>query len=146
MKRLHVSIAVSALDKCVHFYSVLFGVEPTVLKKDYAKWMLDDPRVNFSISSRDKHKGIDHLGIQVDDDAELATLAERLVRAGQSVYEQKARTCCYAKSNKAWVHDPEGVAWEAFHTFGESGAYGGHAAGGSKASTCDTPKASCCQA
>ena len=144
MKHLHVSIAVRDLDKSVRFYSVLFGIEPTVLKNDYAKWMLDDPRVNFSISSRDKHKGIDHLGIQVDDDAELATLTERLVRAGQSVYEQKATTCCYAKSNKAWVHDPEGVAWEAFHTFGESAAYSGPA-DGSKPSTCDTPRASCCR-
>jgi catechol 2,3-dioxygenase-like lactoylglutathione lyase family enzyme len=145
MKHLHVSIAVKDIDKSVRFYSVLFDAEPTVLKKDYAKWMLDDPRVNFSISSRDKHKGIDHLGIQVDDDAELATLTERLVRAGQSVYEQKATTCCYAKSNKAWVHDPEGVAWEAFHTFGESVAYSGPAADGSKPSTCDTPRASCCR-
>lgn len=146
MKRLHVSIAVRDLDKCVRFYSVLFGAEPTVLKKDYAKWMLDDPRVNFSISSRDKHKGIDHLGIQVDDEEELATLTERLMRAGQSVHEQKATTCCYAKSNKAWVHDPEGVAWETFHTFGESVTYSAHAADGTKASTCDTPKPSCCQA
>ena len=145
MKHLHVSIAVRDLDKSVRFYSVLFGIEPTVLKKDYAKWMLDDPRVNLSISSRDKHKGIDHLGIQVDDDAELATLTERLVRAGQSVYEQNATTCCYAKSNKAWVHDPEGIAWEAFHTFGESAAYSGNAAAGSKPSTCDTPRAPCCR-
>ena len=145
MKHLHVSIAVRDLDKSVRFYSVLFGVEPTVLKKDYAKWMLNDPPVNFSISSRDRHKGIDHLGIEVDDNVELATLTERLVRAGQSVYEQKATTCCYAKSNKAWVHDPEGVAWEAFHTFGESATYSGHAAEVNKASSCDTPRARCCQ-
>jgi catechol 2,3-dioxygenase-like lactoylglutathione lyase family enzyme len=145
MKRLHVSIAVKNLDKSVRFYSVLFGVAPTVLKTDYAKWMLDDPRVNLSISSRDKRKGIDHLGIQVDDDAELATLTERFARAGQSVYEQKATTCCYAKSNKAWVHDPEGVAWEAFHTFGESAVYSGHDADNSKSSTCDTPRAACCR-
>ena len=143
MKRLHVSIAVRDLEKSVRFYSALFGIEPTILKTDYAKWMLADPRANISISSRDKHKGIDHLGIQVDDDAELATLIQRLARAGQSVHEQKATTCCYAKSNKAWVHDPEGVAWETFYTFGESMTYSGQAADGSKSSTCcDTPKAS----
>lgn len=142
MKRLHVSIAVRDLDKSIRFYSALFGVEPTVLKTDYAKWMLEDPRVNLSISSRDKHKGIDHLGIQVDDDVELAMLTQRLARAGQSVYQQKATTCCYAKSNKAWAHDPEGVAWETFHTFGESMTYSGQAAGGTKSSTCcDTPRA-----
>jgi hypothetical protein len=105
--------------------------------------VLEDPRVNFSISSHGKHKGIDHLGIQVDDDAELATLAERLARAGESVWQQKATTCCYAKSNKAWVHDPEGVAWETFHTFGESAVYSADdangAADGSKSSTCATP-------
>ena len=86
--------------------------------------MLEDPRVNFSISSRGQHKGVDHLGIQVEDDVELATVADRLARAGQSIYEQKATTCCYARSNKAWVHDPEGVAWETFHTFAESTVYG----------------------
>jgi catechol 2,3-dioxygenase-like lactoylglutathione lyase family enzyme len=142
MKRLHVSIAVRDLDKSIRFYSALFGVKPTVLKTDYAKWMLEDPHVNFSISSRDKHKGIDHLGLQVDDDAELAMLTQRLAHAGQSVYQQRATTCCYAKSNKAWVHDPEGVAWEAFHTFGESMTYSGQAADGKKSSTCcDTPRA-----
>jgi catechol 2,3-dioxygenase-like lactoylglutathione lyase family enzyme len=143
MKRLHVSVAVSNLDNSIRFYSILFGAEPAVLKTDYAKWMLEDPPVNFSISSRGMQKGIDHLGIQVDDDAELATLTERLARAGHSVHKQKATTCCYAKSNKAWVHDPEGIAWEAFHTFGESPTYsGGDAADGGKSSTCDTPRAS----
>src|SRR5215510_9673493 len=124
MKRLHVSVAVSDLDNSIRFYATLFGAEPTVLKSDYAKWMLEDPRVNFSISSRGTHKGVDHLGIQVEDDAELAAVAGRLARAGESVHEQKATTCCYARSNKAWVHDPEGVAWETFHTFGQSTIYG----------------------
>jgi catechol 2,3-dioxygenase-like lactoylglutathione lyase family enzyme len=124
MKRLHVSVAVSDLDQSVRFYSTLFDSAPTVRKPDYAKWMLDDPRVNFSISSRGKKKGVDHLGIQVDDDAELGLVATRLAKAGQSVFEQKATTCCYAESNKAWVHDPEGVAWETFHTFGSSTVYG----------------------
>ena len=154
MKRLHVSVAVSDLDQSVRFYATLFGAEPTVLKNDYAKWMLEDPRVNFSISSRGTHKGVDHLGIQVEDDAELAAVAARLARAGESVHEQKATTCCYARSNKAWVHDPEGVAWETFHTFGASTVYGedraDEAAAESEASSCCTPTAeqakaaSCC--
>jgi catechol 2,3-dioxygenase-like lactoylglutathione lyase family enzyme len=124
MKRLHVSVAVSDIEKSISFYSALFAAEPTVRKPDYAKWMLEDPRVNFSISSHGREKGVDHLGIQVDGDAELALVAGRLAEAGQSIYEQKATTCCYARSNKAWVHDPEGVAWETFHTFGESTVYG----------------------
>ncbi len=153
MKRLHVSVAVSDLDESIRFYSTLFGSDPSVLKTDYAKWMLEDPRVNFSISSRGPHKGVDHLGIQVDNDAELAAVAGRLARAGQSVHEQKATTCCYARSNKAWVHDPEGVAWETFHTFGASTVYGeDHAsdeADAGESSACCTPtekqaKASSC--
>jgi len=143
MKRLHVSVAVSDLDKSVQFYATLFDAAPTVLKPDYAKWMLDDPRVNFSISSRGIEKGVDHLGIQVEDDAELAAVAARLTRAGRSVLEQNATTCCYARSNKAWVHDPEGVAWETFHSFGESAVYGEDRAddgiGASAPSACCTP-------
>ncbi len=153
MKRLHVSVAVSDLDESIRFYSTLFGSDPSVLKIDYAKWMLEDPRVNFSISSRGAHKGVDHLGIQVDDDAELAAVARRLAQAGKPVFEQKATTCCYARSNKAWVHDPEGVAWETFHTFGASTVYGedraGDAAEASEPSACCAPtekqaKASSC--
>ena len=154
MKRLHVSVAVSDLDQSVQFYATLFGAAPTVLKSDYAKWMLEDPRVNFSISSRGTHKGVDHLGIQVEDDAELAAVAGRLARAGESVHEQKATTCCYARSNKAWVHDPEGVAWETFHSFGASEVYGedraDDAPAAGEASACCAPTseqpkgASCC--
>jgi catechol 2,3-dioxygenase-like lactoylglutathione lyase family enzyme len=124
MKRLHVSVAVNDIDNSVRFYSTLFGADPTVLKTDYAKWMLENPRVNFSISSRSAEKGVDHLGIQVESDSELAEVAGRLAKAGQSIFEQKATTCCYARSNKAWVRDPEGVAWETFHTFGDSTVYG----------------------
>ena len=154
MKRLHVSVAVSDIAKSVDFYSTLFAAEPSVRKSDYAKWMLDDPRVNFSISSHGTKKGVDHLGIQVDDDADLAAVAGRLAKAGQSVFEQKATTCCYAQSNKAWVHDPEGVAWETFHTFGESTVYGedraNEGAAGVEAGACCAPDAetatagSCC--
>jgi catechol 2,3-dioxygenase-like lactoylglutathione lyase family enzyme len=145
MKRLHVSVAVSDIEKSISFYSALFAAQPTVRKPDYAKWMLEDPRVNFSISSHGREKGVDHLGIQVDDDAELAVIAGRLAEAGQSIHEQKATTCCYARSNKAWVHDPEGVAWETFHTFGESTVYGESreaalASDAAESSACCTPK------
>lgn len=140
MKRLHVSVAVNDISESIRFYSALFGADPTVTKPDYAKWMLEDPRVNFSISSRSPTKGVDHLGIQVDDDAELAGVAERLARAGRLVHEQKATTCCYAHSNKAWVHDPEGVAWETFHTFGQSAVYGeDHSPVAAKPSACCRP-------
>ena len=142
MKRLHVSVAVSDIDQSVRFYSTLFDADPTVLKPDYAKWMLDDPRVNFSISTRGVKKGVDHLGIQVEDDAELALVAGRLAQAGQTIVEQKATTCCYAESNKAWVHDPENVAWETFHTFGSSTVYGeDFDVSAPAASACCTPTA-----
>ena len=124
MKRFHVHMAVEDIERNVRFYSTVFGAAPTVLKPDYAKWMLDDPRVNFSITSHGTRKGVDHLGIQVDDDTELAVVAGRLAEAGQSILKQAATTCCYAKSNKAWVRDPQGVAWETFHTFGDSTIYG----------------------
>ena len=124
MKRLHVNLAVKDLEQSVQFYSTLFSVEPTVLKPDYAKWMLDDPRVNFSISSRGEDRGVDHLGIQVDSREELAEIAGRLESAGRGVYDQGEAHCCYAHSNKAWVRDPEGLAWETFFTFGADSVYG----------------------
>lgn len=124
MKRLHVHIAVEDLDRSIGFYSTLFGAEPSVLKPDYAKWMLDDPRVNLAISSRNRAAGIDHLGIQVETDGELRELAGRLKSAGEQTRDQEATTCCYAKSGKSWVADPSGVKWETFFTFGEATAYG----------------------
>jgi len=124
MKRLHVHVAVESLSDSISFYSVMFGAEPAVRKGDYAKWMLDDPRVNFAISQRGRAPGLDHLGIQVDDAGELAEVARRLTKAGKPVFEQKATTCCYARSDKAWVNDPQGIAWETFHTFGENTIYG----------------------
>jgi len=124
MKRLHVHVNVEDLAESIGFYSTLFAAEPTVLKVDYAKWMLDDPRVNFAISDRRDKTGINHLGIQVDDDEELAELSERLASAGQEVVEQKDAECCYAKGNKAWVTDPQGVAWESFATSGSIDIFG----------------------
>jgi len=126
MKRFHVHVGVADLDKSIAFYSSLFGAEPAVVKDDYAKWMLDDPRINFAISMRaDAAKGIEHLGVQVEDKAELAEVYDRLAAADRPVLEEGATTCCYAKSEKSWIADPDGVVWEAFLTEGESTTYGG---------------------
>ena len=124
MKRLHVHVAVEDLSKSVGFYSALFATQPTVVKPDYAKWMLDDPRVNFAISARGRAAGLDHLGIQVEDKDELNDVYARLHKAGGNVIEQAQTTCCYAKSEKSWIDDPAGIAWETFLTTGESTAYG----------------------
>ena len=124
MKRLHVNMAVNDLDKSIGFYTSLFDSEPTVVKDDYAKWMLDDPRVNFAITTRGQPKGIDHLGIQVENEAELGEVYSRLQSAGAPVIEEGETTCCYANSEKSWIFDPEGIAWETFLTHGESPVYG----------------------
>ncbi len=124
MKRFHVHIRVDDLDSSVHFYSTLFGTEPTVLKSDYAKWMFDDPRVNFAISARCTSLGLDHLGLQVESDEDLAIIAGRLTAAEQSVVKQEDASCCYARGNKGWVTDPSGILWETFHTIGASTVYG----------------------
>jgi len=125
MKRLHVHVGVDNLDQSIGFYSALFCAEPSVTKSDYAKWMLEDPRVNFAISCKEgAAKGVEHLGIQVEDGAELADVYGRLKVAGGPVLEEGATTCCYAKSEKSWIADPDGVVWEAFLTQGESTVYG----------------------
>lgn len=125
MKRMHVHVGVTDLDRSIAFYSKLFGAEPSVTKPDYAKWMLEDPRVNFAISAGDHAaKGIEHLGIQVEDGDELVEVYGRLRAADRPVLEEGATTCCYAKSEKSWIADPDGVVWEAFLTEGESTVYG----------------------
>lgn len=125
MKRMHVHVGVEDLAKSISFYSTLFGSEPTVTKPDYAKWMLEDPRVNFAISSgQHAAKGIEHLGIQVESSDELADVYGRLQAADAPVLEEGATTCCYAKSEKSWIADPDGVVWEAFFTNGEATVYG----------------------
>ncbi len=152
MKRFHVHVAVDDLSKSIAFYSTLFGATPSVVKDDYAKWMLEDPRVNFAISDRATAAGLDHLGIQVESRDELADLAGRLNSAGESTRDQEATTCCYARSDKAWVDDPSGLRWETFYTFGESTAYGEDepdaARAAAKASACCAPSAAsdgaCC--
>jgi catechol 2,3-dioxygenase-like lactoylglutathione lyase family enzyme len=125
MKRFHVHVGVSDLDRSISFYSTLFGAQPTVTKSDYAKWMLEDPRINFAISNRcGATKGIEHIGLQVEDQAELSEVYSLLQSADAPVMEEAAATCCYAKSEKSWIADPDGVVWEAFLTEGESTVYG----------------------
>jgi catechol 2,3-dioxygenase-like lactoylglutathione lyase family enzyme len=124
MKRLHVHVSVKDLDASVRFYSQLFATGPTVHKSDYAKWMLEDPRVNFAISQRDGRPGVQHLGIQVEDRTELAEVYERLRHAEGPVIEEGETTCCYARSEKSWIDDPQGVQWETFLTTGHSSVYG----------------------
>jgi lactoylglutathione lyase len=124
MKRFHVHVRVKNLDESIRFYSTLFNAPPTVLKHDYAKWMMEDPRVNFAISTHGDAAGIDHLGFQVEEDRELAAVATRLKEADRKILEQDKIACCYARSDKAWVADPQGVLWETFKTVGDVAVYG----------------------
>ncbi len=116
MKRMHVHVAVNDLQRSIGFYSALFATQPVVVKADYAKWMLDDPRVNFAISTRGKQPGLDHLGIQVESKDELGDVYARLRQAGGTIVEQGQTTCCYAQSEKSWINDPAGISWETFFT------------------------------
>jgi len=124
MKRLHLHLSVDDLKANIHFYSALFKSEPQVVQRDYAKWMLDDPKVNFAISARGAPPGLDHLGIQVESDAELTEMEVRLNEASLPVLEQKGTACCYAESDKYWTQDPQGIAWETFHTLGSIPVFG----------------------
>lgn len=124
MKRLHVHVSVEDIDQSVRFYSSLFAAEPAVVKPDYAKWMLEDPRVNFAISTRSPQTGLDHLGIQVESQEELHEVYGRLQQADRPVLEEGATTCCYARSEKSWIADPQGISWETFLTTGASTVYG----------------------
>ncbi len=124
MKRLHVHVSVDDLGQSIQFYTALFAVPPTVEKPDYAKWMLDDPRVNFAISKRGTPAGLDHFGIQVENQEELHEVYDRLKKADRPVLEQGATTCCYAQSEKSWVADPQGLSWETFLTTGDSADLG----------------------
>ena len=142
MKRLHVHVAVNDLSQSVGFYSALFAAPPTVLKADYAKWMLDDPRVNFAISTRGREPGLDHLGIQVESQEELHEVYDRLRQAGGNMIEQGETACCYSKSEKSWIDDPAGISWETFHTTGESTDYGDGS--GERVARLAHEKTSCC--
>jgi len=124
MKRFHVSLSVQNLQRSVEFYTTLFDAQPTVLKADYAKWMLDEPRINFSLSESAAHNGVSHVGLQMDDMQQLAEIQQRLRTAGQKSVEQSDAECCYANSSKTWIRDPDDVAWEVFVTHGEITHYG----------------------
>lgn len=162
MKRFHVHVAVNSVDESVRFYTRVFGAEPTVLKEDYAKWLLDDPRLNFAISNRGQSPGINHLGFQAEDDTELEAIHVNLQSAGATVTPEIGANCCYAKSNKYWITDPQGIAWESFRSLGSIPLFGSDEVPGSEvaatsncggsgtteSSCCPTPKAgsatSCC--
>jgi catechol 2,3-dioxygenase-like lactoylglutathione lyase family enzyme len=147
MKRLHVHVSVDDLTASIRFYSALFGSEPTAIKTDYAKWMLDDPRVNFAISARGGQAGVDHLGIEVETNEELKEVYQRLQKAERPVLEEGATTCCYAESEKAWTSDPQGLLWESFLTTGESTIYGDDVAlAGFRASVVKGEPSACCGA
>jgi len=139
MKRFHVHVAVPDLAASIRFYSTLFGVEPSVTKEDYAKWMLDDPRLNFAISKRGASIGVNHLGLQVDSGDELDALHGQLAAADRGVVAEMGANCCYAKSDKYWVTDPAGIAWESFHSLGTIPLFGGAEEGESAASACCAP-------
>lgn len=150
MKRLHVHVSVDDLDASTRFYSILFAAPPSVIKPDYAKWMLDDPLVNFAISTRSGKSGLDHLGIQVETQDELHDVYDRLQQADRPVLEEGATTCCYANSEKSWITDPQGLSWETFLTSGESTIYGDSVDLGpirTTATACctpETPQGVCC--
>ncbi|MGI9271291.1 MAG: ArsI/CadI family heavy metal resistance metalloenzyme [Woeseiaceae bacterium] len=124
MKRFHVNLAVADLDKSIDFYTTLFGQAPSVHKDEYAKWMLEDPRINFAISQSSRSSGINHIGLQAESMPELGEIQERLYAAGEQTFEQPAAECCYASSSKTWVRDPDQVAWETFVTHGQNTHYG----------------------
>jgi lactoylglutathione lyase len=140
MKRFHVHVRVADLAASIEFYNRLFDAQPTRRESDYAKWMLEDPRINFAISTRGETTGVDHLGFQTDDSAELAELRARAEAADMAAVNQGEVSCCYARSEKHWVTDPQGVAWEHFHSLGDVPVYGD---GGRKAnqSACCAPPA-----
>jgi len=119
MKRLHIHLSVDDLEQNVDFYSTLFGCQPTVQHTDYAKWMLDDPRVNFAISNQSAKTGLDHLGIQAENTEELKTIKQQLDATQTPIEAQQNAACCYVRSDKYWVTDPQGIAWESFHSLSE---------------------------
>lgn len=136
MKRFHIHVGVEKLDEAVRFYSALFGDEPVKTKPDYAKWMLEDPRINFAISTRASKKGVDHLGIQVDEASELNELRGRLKSADMAVVNEGETVCCYARSDKSWVEDPAGIAWEAYRTMEDAQMFSGKTGATSETACC----------
>ena len=146
MKRFHIHVGVKDIQKSVQFYSTLFGQKPVKLKNDYAKWMLDDPKLNFAISTLSGEEGVDHLGIQVEDSGELSEITNRLKSADLGVYDEGETTCCYAESNKAWAKDPSGIAWETYQNMADVEVYGDRSDLTEGESCCapDSSETSCC--
>ena len=156
MKRLHIHISVKSLEKSVQFYSAMFGTSPSKQKSDYAKWMLEDPRINFAISSRGGDVGLDHLGLQVDSEEELIALREQMKAADLALFDEGETTCCYAASDKSWVRDPSGIPWEAYHTMADAEIFSVQKPSEKNAcctpsltqaeepSNCCSPKSGCC--
>ncbi len=145
MKRFHVHVGVRNLDDSIRFYTGLFGAEPTVRKVDYAKWMIEDPRINFAISQREGRVGVNHLGFEADSDDELAAIRTRFSAAGARVADETGVNCCYAKSDKHWVADPQGIAWEGYRTLGEVAYFDGDAAASASCGAgTQAAAASCC--
>lgn len=142
MKRFHVHVSVEDLNQSIRFYSTLFGNEPAVVKADYAKWMLEDPRINFAISQRGGKVGVNHLGLQTDSDEELESLHAQLQKADLAAHAEKETSCCYARSNKYWVTDPTGIAWETYHTLGSVPTFNGEQVSEPAESACCAPVAS----
>jgi lactoylglutathione lyase len=136
MKRMHVHVGVENLERSISFYSALFAAKPAVVKSDYAKWMIEDPRINFAISTRGGKPGVDHLGFQTDSEEELVELKGRAQAAVMAVIDEGATTCCYARSEKHWVTDPQGIAWEHFHTLDSIPVFSEKAATAAEASAC----------
>lgn len=151
MKRFHVHVAVDDLTKSIAFYSAMFGELPAVVKPDYAKWMLEDPRVNFAISNRGSPPGVNHLGFQAEDEAELEAIHANLRKAGTTVVPEKAAQCCYSKSDKYWVTDPQGIAWESFRSldtiplFGRDAVAAGIEANAPSCGSSESSTSSCCE-
>ena len=141
MKRFHVHVAVPDLGAGIRFYTTLFGAEPTVRKDDYAKWMLDEPRINFAISRRAGPTGVNHLGFQVDSDEELEALHANLEAADRAVVAERDAHCCYARSDKYWVTDPAGIAWESFHSLGSIPMFGADGEQRSESACCAPQRA-----
>lgn len=136
MKRMHLHVSVDDLNKSIGFYSSLFGAAPTVSKPDYAKWMLEDPVVNFAISKRGATPGLDHIGIQVESDTELSEIKDRLVKAEMSLLTEEGTTCCYSKSDKHWVQDPSGIAWETYRTLESAPTFSNHESADANGACC----------
>lgn len=139
MKRFHVHVHVEDLQKNIAFYSAMFNSQPTRVESDYAKWMLEDPRINFAISSRGRKLGVGHLGFQVDSEAELIALKDNAQKADVALFDEGKTSCCYAKSDKYWVTDPQGVAWEQFHTLGNIPVFDGE-----EGASCGSTSGGCC--